>query len=74
MPESLRNIFKKSELARNIRDGIKALTAQQVTQRLKELKLSTRGLSSELVERLIRFEIRELELQDTEVVWRDQPH
>ena len=72
MPDSLRNIYKKSELARNLRDGIRELSLAQVTNRLRENQLSTRGLTDELYERLIRFEIRELELPEADVVWSDR--
>ena len=70
MAESLRNVYKRSELARTIRDGVKDLTLEQITNALRRNNLSTRGLTGELEERLIRFEIRE-QVPDVTVRWDD---
>ena len=59
MADRLRETYKKSELARTRRDGIKKLNLTQLTQRLRRNCLSMRGLSYQLADRLIRFEHRE---------------
>ena len=68
MAESLRNIFKKSELARNIRDEIRQLNFRQVIRRLRDNNLNDQGHTDELADRLIRFEIREV-VPDITVAW-----
>ena len=59
MAESLRNIYKRSEVARTIRDEVKDLSLEQVTNALRAHNLCTRGTTVDLVDRLIRFQVRE---------------
>ena len=59
MAESLRNIYKRSGLARTIRDGVKAMSLEEIDNALRANNLNTRGITSDLEERLIRFEVRE---------------
>ena len=70
MAESLRNIYKRSEIARTIRDGVKELNIEQINVALKKNNLSTKGTTADLAERLIRFEIREKDPNVT-VRWDD---
>ena len=70
MAESLRNVYKRSEISRDIRDRVKELNIEQINVALKKNNLSTRGTTADLAERLIRFEIREQDPNLT-VRWDD---
>ena len=71
MAESVRNICKRSALARNIADEIRQFTVRQLTRRLRENNLSTRGLTSDFIDRLITYDISML-VPGANVIWSDE--
>ena len=70
MAMSMRDICKRSTAAKEIKNSIKELSQRQIVQRLRENKLSTRDLTSELADRLIRFEIYRC-IPEANVFWND---